>query len=153
MLLSAVGAAVSVLFVKSLSRTEPSSAMVAYMGIFLTPMSLGPALFVWQTPDLPTLAIVVGMAGLATIAHLCFTQSMHLADASAVIPLDYLRLPLVALFGLILFDERMDAWGWLGSAVIIAATLYIARREAVVAAERRPHDPGPVATGAAREKL
>ena len=127
--------------------------MVAYMGIFLTPMSLVPAVFVWQTPDPPTLGIMIAMAGLATVAHLCFTKSMHLADASAVIPFDYLRLPLVALFGYLLFGERMDALSWLGAAIIIAATLYIARREAVVARERRPHDPGPVATGAAREKL
>ncbi len=150
---SALGAAVSMLFVKSLSRTEPSTAMVAYMGIFLTPLSFVPALFVWQTPDLQTLGIMLGIAALATVAHLCFTHAMHLADASAVIPLDYLRLPLVALFGWALFGERMDAWSWAGAAIIIGATLYIARREAVVAAERRPHDPGPVATGAAREKL
>ena len=152
-LASALGAAVSMLIVKSLARTEPSAAMVAYMGIFLTPMSLVPALFVWQTPDLPTLGIMVGIAALATVAHLCFTHSMHLADASAVIPLDYLRLPLVALLGWALFGEIMDVWSWLGAAIIIGATLYIARREAVVARERRPHDPAPVATGAAREKL
>lgn len=152
-LLSALGAAVSMLFVKSLSRTEPSTAMVAYMGIFLTPMSLVPALFVWEWPSWPVLGFMVGVAGLATIAHLCFTHAMHLADASAVIPLDYLRLPLVALFGWALFGERMDLWSWSGAAIIIASTLYIARREAIVARERRPHDPGPVATGAAREKL
>ncbi len=127
--------------------------MVAYMSLFLTPLSLVPALFVWQPPSLTVIAIMVLVGALATVAHLMFTHAMHLADASAVIPLDYLRLPLVALLGWALFGERMDLWSWAGAAIIIASTLYIARREAVVARERRPHDPGPVATGAAREKL
>lgn len=152
-LLSALAGAMSALLVKSLSRTEPSRAMVTYMTLFLTPLSLIPALFVWQTPSLLVIGIMVAVGALATVAHLMFTHAMHLADASAVIPLDYLRLPLVALFGVILFDEHMDGWSWFGAAVIIGATLYIARREAVVGRERRPHDPGPVATGAAREKL
>ncbi len=152
-LLSALAGAVSALLVKSLSRTEPSRAMVAYMSLFLTPLSLVPALFVWQPPSLTVIAIMVLVGALATVAHLMFTHAMHLADASAVIPLDYLRLPLVALLGWALFGERMDLWSWAGAAIIIASTLYIARREAVVARERRPHDPAPVATGAAREKL
>ena len=152
-LLSALAGAVSALLVKSLSRTEPSRAMVTYMTLFLTPLSLVPALFVWQAPSLTVLGIMLAVGALATVAHLMFTHAMHLADASAVIPLDYLRLPLVALLGWALFGERMDVWSWAGAAIIIASTLYIARREAVVARERRPHDPGPVATGAAREKL
>ena len=152
-LLSALAGAISALLIKSLSRTESSRAMVAYMTLFLTPLSLVPALFVWQTPSLAVIGFMVLVGGLATVAHLCFSHAMHLADASAVIPLDYLRLPLVALIGWLLFDEGMDGWSWLGAAIIIGATLYIARREAVVARERRPHDPAPVATGAAREKL
>ncbi len=152
-LLSAVAAAGSALMVKALSRTESSTAMVAYMTIILTPLSLLPALFVWQWPDGGTLGVMAGIAALGTVGHLCFARSMKAADASAVIPFDYLRLPLVAVAGLLLFDETMDLWSWTGAGVIVAATLYIARREAVVARERRPHDPAPVATGAAREKL
>jgi drug/metabolite transporter (DMT)-like permease len=93
------------------------------------------------------------MAGLATAGHLPFTRAMAKADISAVLPFEYLRLPLVALIGYLAFGEVIDVWSWLGAAVIIASTLYTAHREAVVARERRPHDPGPIAAGTAREKL
>ncbi|NBB82656.1 MAG: EamA family transporter [Alphaproteobacteria bacterium] len=150
---SAMFAAASALMVKSLSRTDYGNTIVTWMVVFLTPMSLIPALFVWQGPDPTTLAVLVGVAGLGTTGHLLFTRAMAKADISAVLPFEYLRLPLVALIGYLAFGEVIDAWSWLGAAIIIASTLYIAHREAVVARERRPHDPGPIAAGTAREKL
>jgi drug/metabolite transporter (DMT)-like permease len=123
------------------------------MVIYLTPMSLVPALFVWEWPDLAGLAALVGVAGLGTIGHLCYTRAMKAADASAVMPLEYLRLPLVAVIGYFAFGEVIDAWSALGAAIIVLSALYIARREIIAARQRRPHDPGPIAAGAAKEKL
>jgi drug/metabolite transporter (DMT)-like permease len=152
-LLSAAFGACSALLVKSLSRTEASNAIVSYMVIYLTPMSLVPALFVWEWPDLAGLAALIAVAGLGTIGHLCYTRAMKAADASAVMPLEYLRLPLVAVIGYFAFGEVIDAWSAVGAAIIVLSALYIARREIIAARQRRPHDPGPIAAGAAKEKL
>jgi len=152
-IVSAVFAACSALIVKSLSRTDHGNSIVTWMVVFLTPMSLVPALFVWQWPSLETVAVLFAMAGLATLGHIAFTRAMTRADISAVLPFEYLRLPMVALIGYLAFGEVMDPWAWAGAALIIASTLYIARREAVVARERRPHDPGPISAGSAKEKL
>lgn len=146
-LVSAAFGALSALQVKALAKTESTSAMVTYMVLFMTPMSLVPALFVWQTPSLPMLGWLVVMGGVATIGHLALTRAFHLADASALMPLDYVKLPITALFGYVLFDERMDAASWLGAAIIAASTIYIAHREATVSRRERVGAAAIAATG------
>jgi drug/metabolite transporter (DMT)-like permease len=131
-LVSAAFSAASALQVKSLSRTEPTTAMVTYMALFMTPMSLVPALFVWQWPSWSMLALMVLGGALATIGQLAITRSFHLAEASALMPLDYTKLPVAALLGWLYFGEVLDAWTWAGAAVIAASTLYITHREAVI---------------------
>ncbi|MGF1628969.1 MAG: DMT family transporter [Kiloniellaceae bacterium] len=128
--------AASVLIVKSLSRTEESAAIVLYMNLLLTPLSLVPALFVWRWPTLTELALGLFVGFCAALAHNAFTRAFKLADASAILPFDYARLPFVALIGYFLFAEMPDAWTWVGAAVIAGAAIYIAQRESQVARER-----------------
>ncbi len=132
-ILAAVSMACASLTVKSLSRTERPSTIVLYMTLFLTPLSLIPALFVWQWPSLETLGFLIGLGGTGTAAHLLMTIAFSKADASAVVPFDYARLPFVAVIAFFLFGEVPDLWTWLGAAVIAASAIYIAHREARVA--------------------
>ncbi|HSK39048.1 MAG TPA: DMT family transporter [Arenibaculum sp.] len=132
-LLSAALSAASALQVKSLSRTESTSAMVTYMALFLTPMSLVPALFVWQWPSWPMLGLLAVGGALATLGQIAITRAFHVADTSAVMPIDYAKLPFSALLGWFAFGEVLDVWTWAGAAVIAVSTLYIAHREAMLA--------------------
>jgi drug/metabolite transporter (DMT)-like permease len=133
-LAAAAFAAGSTLSVKELSRTEKASAIVAYMTLLTTPLALVPALFVWTAPDLETLAWLVVLAGLGTVASLTITRAFAVADTSAVMPFDFCRLPFVALIGFFGFGELPDLWTWVGAAVIIGATVEVARREPRAAA-------------------
>ncbi|MEO3428050.1 DMT family transporter [Pelagibius sp. CAU 1746] len=128
--------AVSVLFVKSLSRSEAPATVVLYMNLLLTPLSLVPALFVWRWPTLPELGLGLFIGACAVTAHIFFTRAFARSDASAIMPFDYARLPFVAVIGFLLFDEVPDVWTWVGAAVIAGAAIYIAQREARVARER-----------------
>jgi drug/metabolite transporter (DMT)-like permease len=128
--------AVSTLLVKSLSRTEAPAAIVTYMNLLLTPLSLLPALFVWRWPTLTELALGVFIGLCAALAHNAFTRAFVQADASAVMPFDYTRLPFVAVVGYLLFAEVPDGWTWVGAAIIAGAAIYIAQRESRVARER-----------------
>lgn len=121
---------VSVLVIKSLSRTEPANAVVLYMVLLLTPMSLIPALFVWSwpAPELWFWLAAMGLAG--TLGHMALVRSFRAADISAVLPFDFTRLIFTAILGYVFFAEEPDAWTWVGGAVIFAATLYTAHREA-----------------------
>lgn len=151
-LLSAAAAAGSALQVKILARTESSSAIVTYMTLFMTPMSLLPALFVWTWPSWEMWALMAAIGALGTVGHLCFARALAVAETSAVVPFEYIRLPLVAAAGYFLFGETVDAWTWAGATIIIVSTVYIARREAIVARQRRSRNPGPIAAGSGRDK-
>jgi len=134
--LAAAFMAVAILLVKSLSRSESPAAIVLYMNLILTPLSLVPALFVWRWPSWPGLALLVLIGALAALAHILLTRAYVKADASAVMPFDYARLPIVAALAYVIFGEVQDLWTWVGAAVIAGSAIYIARREAQVARER-----------------
>jgi drug/metabolite transporter (DMT)-like permease len=130
--------------VKVMARTESAGAIVTWLTLLLTPLSLIPALFVWVTPSLEQLALatLLGIAG--SIGHFCLTRALASAEATVVIPFDYLRLPMVALIAYLAFGEQPDIWTWLGGGVIAASGIYIAHREAKV----RPAQPPTAGTPA-----
>jgi drug/metabolite transporter (DMT)-like permease len=144
--------------VKLLSRTESPNVMVLYMGLFMAPVSLIPALFVWVWPSPLGWFYLVCVGTCATLAHLCFNRAFAAADASAVLPFDYTRLLIVAFFGFVLFGEMPGFWTWIGAGTIVAANIYIAQREAARArtemrAERSAKDAQTLASAAAADKL
>ncbi len=135
-MIAALFMAVTTLMVKSLSATESPNAIVFYMNLLLTPLSLVPALFVWRWPSWEVLGLMLFIGLMATLAHLAMTRAYVKADASAVMPFDYARLPFIAAIAYLAFGEVPDAWTWVGAGVIAASAIYIARREAQVAVER-----------------
>ena len=128
-LLSAVTLAGANLSVKELSRTEPVQAIVTYMVIFMVPLTFIPALLVWQTPTPAQLVELIGLAAVATLGNYAMTRAVAVADASAVMPYDYARLPFAALIGFFVFGETSDAATWIGAGVIAVASLYLAHHE------------------------
>ncbi len=132
-LASAVFGAVGMLIVKSLSRSESPATIVIYVGLLLTPLSLVPALFVWTTPSLETLAWLAALGLVANLGHMPFARAMASADATAILPFDFLKLFFSATMGYLLFAEVPDVWTWIGATVIFGAVLYTARRESKAA--------------------
>ena len=137
---SAGSMACSVILIKLLGRTESATTIVAYMVIIILPISAVPAIFVWQSPSFEQLLWLVALGGLATAGHLSVTKALMLADATAIMPLDFTRLPITALIAFWAFAEVPDPWVWVGAAIIFGSSIYIARREAQLKArpEERP---------------
>jgi drug/metabolite transporter (DMT)-like permease len=106
------------------------------MNLILTPLSFIPALFVWRWPSGSALALLALIGLLAALAHIALTRAYTKADASAVMPFDYARLPFVAGLAFIVFGQVPDLWTWIGAAITAGSAIYIARREALVARER-----------------
>jgi drug/metabolite transporter (DMT)-like permease len=121
-----------IIVVKQMSRTEPSNAIVAYMVLLLTPMALVVALPFWSWPSLGDWPFVVGMGLAGTVGHVCWTRALSLCDASVVVPFDYVRLIFTIVIGIFAFAEQPDGYTLLGSAIIVLAGIYIARREAML---------------------
>jgi drug/metabolite transporter (DMT)-like permease len=138
LLLSAATAAMNNITVKFLARSEPPARIVAFFMIYLTPLSLVPALFVWQWPNLASLGALFGLGCLGTIAHLSIARALAAADASACAPFEFARLPFAALIGFVWFGEITDLWTWVGGGIIAGSSIYTAHREARLARIGRP---------------
>ncbi len=136
-LVSAAFYAGSNIATKAIGRDDSSESVVFYMHLMHLPMALIGGLALGMTMpgwgDLPTL---LGVAVSATLAHYLLTQALREADASVIMPIDFLRLPWVAALAFILYGETPAAGAWIGGAVIFAAAYFILRRESRAAGMR-----------------
>ncbi|WP_149193290.1 DMT family transporter [Luteimonas suaedae] len=119
--------------IKELSRTEPADRIVIWTTLFWVPMSLLPALAVWEWPQGVTWIWVVASGVLGTGGHMLWTRALKLGEVSALTPISFMQLPVVALFGWVLFGQTVDAWTIAGATIIFVANAYIAHREAQLA--------------------
>jgi drug/metabolite transporter (DMT)-like permease len=132
-LLAAAMSASVAISIKFLSRTESPDSIVLYTTLFWVPLSFLPALLHWQWPE-PITWLWVSLAGLfGTAAHMCWTRALKLGDVSALTPISFVQLPIVAVLAYLIFGEKVDIWTAAGSAVILASNIYIARRETKLA--------------------
>lgn len=120
------------LVTKHISGRVSGPVMAFYMNLMILPAALPFAWGDWVWPKLEQLPWVLAVGIFGTLAHLCLARAMSNADASLVGPVDFMRLPIAALFGWILFRETSDVWTWTGAVIIVVACLVIARREALV---------------------
>jgi drug/metabolite transporter (DMT)-like permease len=132
LLSSATGAITSVV-VKRLTRTEDPNTIVTYMTLLATPLALLAALPGWIWPDAASWLWLVALGLLGTVGHQAVTRAIGCLDASLVASLDFIRLPMAAALAWLAFGEIPDIWTWIGGAMIAAASVYIARREAQLA--------------------
>jgi drug/metabolite transporter (DMT)-like permease len=142
-LAAAFGLAVTLIATKKLTRKDSTFTNIFWMSAIQLPLALlaSDPLFALRLgrEQIPGL-IGIGVAGLA--GHLCLTNAFQSGDAGVVVPLDFMRIPLIAVIGWWLYGESLDAFVFLGAGVIITGILWNLRSES-----RRP----PVRTTAPRE--
>jgi drug/metabolite transporter (DMT)-like permease len=122
--------AISYISTKSLAVSDRPLAILFYMNLIQLPMGLVPAAFTWVPPtigDIPWM-VLVGVTGLSS--HYCLTRAFMVADALTVIPIDFLRLPLVAVIGYLFYNESFEFALFVGAIVIFAGNYYNIRYEA-----------------------
>ncbi len=122
-LAAAVGFAVSVTMVKSLTRTDSVVTILFWMLVIQSAIGLVPALAVWRWPSAAIWGWILVIAFLGTYSHYCLTRAMLHADATIVVPMDFLRVPLAALTGWLIYSERLDTFTVLGAALILSGNL------------------------------
>jgi drug/metabolite transporter (DMT)-like permease len=120
-LASAAAYATSHVFTKRLSGTETPLTILFYMTIIQLPLALVPSLPDWVWPSAAMWPWVLVVALTALSAHYCLARAFRLADATVVVPMDFLRLPLIALLGLLLYGEALKIWVLLGAGIILLA--------------------------------
>ena len=131
MLLGAFAYASTMIATKRLSGHDSAFAILFYMAVIQLPFGLVPALPQWVWPGLGDLPWVIALGVVGLSAHYCMTRAFRIADAMVVVPIDFLRLPLIAVVGMLFYGERIELPFVLGAAVIFAGTFYSIRRESI----------------------
>lgn len=126
---SAALSGIGVILVKRLATTESSVSVTIYTGLVTTPVALIAAIPVWQTPNFEQLAWMALIGVLGSIGQLSMVRALALAEATAVLPLDFTKLIWSAIIGYFFFAELPELATWIGGAMIFGATVYIAHRE------------------------
>ncbi|WP_197915929.1 DMT family transporter [Thiosulfatihalobacter marinus] len=118
--LAAIGFALSALFTRRLTRTATITCILFYLTVMQAAFGLISAgidgdIALPSAASVPWL-VLIGCAGL--LAHFCLTSALRLAPATVVMPIDFIRLPLIAVVGVLLYDEPIDIFVVLGALMI-----------------------------------
>lgn len=125
--------ALALLIIKSLSRTDNAALMTAWSNLLLTPITLVPALFVWQWPTTEQWLLMALVGFSASCSHMAMGLAFRLADASKVLPMDFSRMLWTAIVGYIFFAQTPTIFTFIGGFMIFAAATYVTIREARLA--------------------
>ncbi|SHM02597.1 EamA-like transporter family protein [Bradyrhizobium lablabi] len=122
-LAAAVAFGISIAMMKSLTRTESTLSIIFWMLLIQAAAGFLPALYVWQWPSAYAWGFIVVIAFCGTFSHYCMARAMLYADATVVLPMDFLRVPLTATAGWLIYSERLDLFTLLGAALILTGNL------------------------------
>ncbi|MET0969119.1 MAG: DMT family transporter [Tardiphaga sp.] len=117
---AAFGFGISITLIKSLTRTDSALKIIFWMIVVQSIAGAGPAIYVWQWPSAYAWPWLIVIAFCGTFSHFCMARAMLYADATVVVPMDFLRVPLSATIGWLFYAERLDVFTVLGAALILA---------------------------------
>jgi drug/metabolite transporter (DMT)-like permease len=129
-LLAAFGYAITMIATKELTKTETTFGIVFWMAVIQFPLSLigsNPSVFLHLDGRHLLPAIGVGVAGLTS--HFCLSNAFRSGDATLVVPLDFIRIPLIAVVGWAFYGEQLDIFVLVGALIIVAGVLWNLRSE------------------------
>jgi drug/metabolite transporter (DMT)-like permease len=129
-LLAAFGYAITMIATKELTKTETTFGIVFWMAVIQFPLSLigsNPSVFLHLDGRHLLPAIGVGVAGLTS--HFCLSNAFRSGDATLVVPLDFVRIPLIAVVGWAFYGEPLDSFVLVGALIIVAGVLWNLRSE------------------------
>lgn len=129
MLAGALGFAVQMIGTKRLSSTDSPLCVLFWMSVIQSPICLALALPGWAMPVAQDLPWIAAIACGHFSAHYCLTRAMKLADATVVVPVDFFRLPLIAVVGAVFYAEPFDPFVMLGAGLMFVGTYYSMARE------------------------
>jgi len=122
-LAASVGFAASVIMTKSLTRTDSPVQIIFWMLVVQSVVGIVPALMVWRAPPTGVWGWILVIAFCGTFSHYCMTHALRHAEATAIVPIDFVRVPLTALVGWLVYAERIDPLTVVGTLLILVGNL------------------------------
>jgi drug/metabolite transporter (DMT)-like permease len=127
-LLAAFGYGIVMVTTKKLTATESTFGIIFWMSVIQFPLSLlGSDITAYANGVADPPALAVGLAGLTS--HYCLANAFRVGDATLVVPLDFMRIPLIAVVGWAFYGEQLDIFVLLGAGIIVAGVLWNLRAE------------------------
>ena len=123
MIIASLCFAVTFILSKSLLTTEHPLTVVFYMTLIQLPLGALMAGPDWAMPESWTWPWVMAIALTGLSAHYCMVKAMQIAEVSVVISLDFLRLPIIAIIGMLLYGEPFEVSVILGGGLMLLANL------------------------------
>jgi drug/metabolite transporter (DMT)-like permease len=120
-LFAAIGFSVHYVITKKLMRRDPALTVIFYMVVFQAALATLLLTAGQRVPDAATAGWILVIAVCGLTAHFSIARAFALADAIIVTPMDFLRLPLIALVGVALYAEPLDSWVLAGGAMVVLA--------------------------------
>ena len=143
-IVSAVSTAFSLVAIKQLVGTDDPRLVAAFTFVLMLPISAVVAPFFWSWPDAGTWVLLVAIGLCAVVGQVSTSYAFRAADATAVMPYDFLRFGVIAAIGWFAFGESIDALTLIGGGVILASSIYLAYREAVAGRGVKPASQPPL---------
>ena len=94
----------------------------------MIPISIRMAVITWKQPTMYDLGVIVALCLCLTMAYLSVTKAISLTVASVVQPVNFMRMPIAAVFGWVLFNEFPDFWTWVGAIFLVSTGIYLIKR-------------------------
>ena len=132
---AAVCFGISVVLVKSLTRTDSVVSIIFWMLVIQSVLGLIPTLYEWRNPPLELWPWILLIAFTGMSSHFCMARALAYADATVISPMDFLRVPLSALIGWLLYQEQIDAFTAGGALLVLLGNLLNLQKKATKPAE------------------
>ena len=127
---SAIAMALTHIATKKLGATQSTFAILFWMNLMQLPVNLIASNPAWVLKIEPSMLLpLLGMAVTGLSTHWCMTNALRYGDATIVVPLDFLRVPFIALIGWSLYGERLDGFVFAGALLIVMGVLWNLRAE------------------------
>jgi len=119
----------SAVYTRKLAQRESALAILFYMGLMQLMLVAWPVVSNWATPSAAMWPWLLVISIVGTFGHFCMARAMRLIDATVVAPMDFLRLPLIAVAGFVFYGEAFDAFVIGGGAMMLAGNIINIRAE------------------------
>ncbi|WP_289035935.1 DMT family transporter [uncultured Roseibium sp.] len=133
-LLAIIGAACAglvMVILRILTKTDSPTTILTYQAVFVGLIMAGPAIYTWKAPSLEEWGLLVMIGVVSWAAQMSNIKAFRAGEATAIASLDYTRLLYATIIGALVFSQWPSVETLIGAGIIIAASMYTVRREAV----------------------
>jgi drug/metabolite transporter (DMT)-like permease len=128
-LIGSASAGLVMVIIRKLSQTDSPTTILTYQAIAVGVLVAIPAWYYWTSPSLNEWILLISIGIISYGAQMLNVYAYKWGEASLLASIDYVRLLYATIFGYLLFSQIPGPYTWIGSGIIISASIYTIHRE------------------------